>query len=452
MSGYRTLHREDVESTAIWNVATSPMLISSSISSQKKQHSGQYRVWTASADGLVRSYRLREKSMQDKQGNDADDVLEASALSMTCSHVLAGANGTAAGATTALGCTQVSVARNYVGEDDAAGDLIVASLDMTGTVRLWNIPEDEDGAAANKSNSSDPSKTLKADHEFKVENATGTVMMICPPRWTGPGKDVSVAVTCLDGTIAQVTTGWLTPSRLDDTNSSGGDKAKQPTPAGTVIDCWGSREYSIALSIASHPLAPGIAIGRQDGLLDTIPITAMTNSHQYYDDQSSQQPQRRHRLRFPGNVDVPIRTVCYTPDGNLLAAGNDYGSIAVWDVSRGGGQQAAVLVHHIVQAHANSWVLDMVALQDSRRWVSCGADRKLHVWKVDQMYQPVHTFDTDQTVWTMGLAAAAATGSTSGTVTTAAATGGGPLEKAKRVVRLVAGTEKGGLQILSLDN
>ena len=387
-----------------------------------------------------------------------DDVLDASALSMTCSHVLTGADGNTAGATTALGCTQVCVARNYVGEDDAAGDLIVASLDMAGTVRLWNIPEDEDGATADTNNSSETAssqpKTLKADHEFKVENATGTLMMICPPRWTGPGKDVSVAVTCLDGTIVQVATGWLTPSRLDGTANSGDDKAKkQPTPAGTVIDRWGSRGSSIALSIASHPMASGIAVGRQDGLLDTIPITTMSNSQQYYDEQSlQQQPQRRHRLRLPGDVDAPIRAVCYTPDGNLLAAGNDYGSIAVWDVSRGGGQQAAVLVHHIVQAHANSWVLDMVALYDSRRWVTCGADRKLHVWKVDQMYQPVHTYDTDQTVWTMGLAAATSTGSTTGTVTTATAGGGGPLDKAKTVVRLAAGTEKGGLQILSLDS
>ena len=448
MSGYRTLHRENVESTAIWNVATSPLLISSSSNQKQQRRSGHYRVWTASADGCVRSYHVQEKSMHDKQD---DAALDASALSMTCSHVFVGTDGhaptTTAAAAAALGCTQVCLARNYVGDDDAAGDLIVASLDMAGTVRLGKLSEDEDGSSSSSDSSSTASsgepKQIRAAHEFQVENATGTVLMVCPPRWTGPGKDVSVAVACLDGTVAQVATGWLTPQKLAETSNDGSSsKAKEATPAGTVLDRWGSRGSSIALSMTSHPVATGVvAIGRQDGQLDTILVTNSNSQNNPTD--PYEQKQRRHRLRFPGqdHDHVPIRAVTYTPDGNLLAAGNDAGALAVWDVSRA--SSPAVLVHHIVQAHA-SWILDICALTDSRRWVTCGADRKLHVWKVDQMYQPVHTFDSDQTVWTLGLTTTAPSSTSPATTT-------GPLDKAKTAVRLAAGSETGGLQILSLD-
>ena len=299
MSGYRTLHRETVETTAIWNVTTSPLLIggssSNSSSSHKKkqqQQSGQYRVWTASADGGLRSYRVREKSM--KNDDDPAGSLDASALSMTCSHRFVGTTGgTEATTATALGCTQVCVARNYVGEDDMAGDLLVSSLDMAGRVRLWKLSEDEDedkaGSNDTTGTSNNKPKTVRAENEFRIEDATGTVLMMCPPRWMGPGKDVSVAVACLDGTVAQIATGWVTPSRKLDGDGDGNDDgttvSKATSPPGTLLDRWGSRGSSIALSIASHPVVRGVvAIGRQDGILDTIPIATMissTSSTQY---------------------------------------------------------------------------------------------------------------------------------------------------------------------------
>jgi len=475
MSGYRILHRETVagsSGSAIWSVATSSLLVSSSSSNnnnnnnnqQAKRMSGQqYRIWTASADGLVRSYRVKEKSMHDKQ----DDVtLDASALTLTCSHVLLGqsqsaeapppfatddtaaaaaATTAAAPAVTALGSTQVCVGRNYCGEDNDAGDLIVASLDMAGIVRLWKIDEKEDESNNITTEADDVNapKQLKAVHEFQVENATGTVLMLCPPRWTGPGRDVTVAVPCLDGTIAVVATGWLTPSKLADDS-----KPTEASPAGTVLDRWGSRGSAIVLSMTSHPTAPGVvAMGRQNGVLDTLVTKTHTtnsnnnnnsNNYQHQDEQK----QRRHRLHLPGHThdSVPIRSVSYTPDGNLLAAGNDAGDMAVWDVSRP--STPAVLAHHIVNAH-KSWILDMVSLDDSRRWVTCGADRKLHVWKVDQMYQPVHTFDSEQTVWTMGL-----TSTFNSTNTNDA----GIFDKKKTALRLATGTEAGGLQVLSLES
>jgi len=436
MSGYRNLHREQLESCAIWNVTTSNLLLSSATSSSGSGGLG-YRIWTASADGTVRSYLAKEKSLEDT-ANAA--VLDASNLSMTLTHHFVGQSSSSSGeetkvadneATTgmaSLGCTRVCVARNYAGEDESAGDLIVASLEMTGIVRLWLLPENEDNQVATSDLSETMPNVLRPEQEFAVENATGTGMLLCPPRWTGPGMDVSVAVCCLDGTVAQVSTGILTPQRLVDASNS--KDAKEATPAGTVLDRWGSRGSSIPMSIAWHPQAKGVcAVGRQNGQLDILTSSNTT-------DNNNQQKQRRHRLRFPGHDsenDAPIRAVTYTPDGALLSAGNDAGMLCIWDMSRAGAPPA--LVHHVVRAHS-SWILDITALADSRRWASCGADRKIHVWKVDQMYQPVHTFDSDQTVWTTD-------------VTTHGGSGGGAAPKTS--VRLAAGTETGVLQVLSLD-
>lgn len=419
MSGYRNLHREQIESTAIWSVATSPLLLTKQQSPQQTQSA--YRVWTASADGLVRAYHVQEKGMKDK------DSLDASALSMTCTHVLLGSTQTynkdeqdTETLTTALGCSQVSVTRNYAGDDTAAGDLVVASLEMAGRVRVWIFPENEDA----KKTEQIQQQQLKASQEFTVDNATGTTLLLCPPKnWSNRNNDVMVAVGCLDGTIAIVATGIQTPQRMDAANP------KEPTPAGTVLERLGSQGSALPLSMTSHPTAPVLAVGR-DGQIDVLASTNHT-----------QQQYRRHRLRLPGfdhhQEGSVIRAITYTPDGALLCAGNDGGMLAVWDVSSHNNTASPPLVHHIVQAHA-SWILDITALPDSRRFISCGADRKLHVWRLDQMYQPIHTFDSDQTVWTLAVRNEKSEKTTTATTT-------------KQQPRLVAGTETGWLQILSLD-
>lgn len=411
MSGYRNLHREQIESTAIWNVATSPLL-----TTKAKSAAAGYRIWTASADGLVRSCFVREKSLQDKQEESA---LDASALSMTCTHVLLGNSQSVSDATssnTTLGCTRVSVTRNYAGEDDAAGDLVVASLELSGKVRIWSLPENEDDDLLAASELPEKPKEIKASKEFLVKNATGTVMTLCTPRLVGAG-DFLVAVGCLDGTIAQLATGLMTPQIVETANNNN----KEPKETGTLVDRWGSQGSSVPLSIASHPSAPVWAVGRQDGQLDILALTENTSNY------------RRHRLRLPGQDDaVPIRAITFTPDGNFLCAGNDAGMLAVWDVSRP--KSPPTLAHHVLKAHS-SWILDVTALGDSRRFVTCGADRKIHVWKVDQMYQALHTFDSDQTVWTLA-------------ITTVNST----LDASKAITRLAAGSETGWLQVLSVDS
>jgi WD40 repeat protein len=451
MSGYRSLHREAIESTAIWDVVTSPLLTTKRRIDKHLQNSssvGNHRIWTASADGLVRSYRLEEKTMEEKQQSS---VLDASAVSVTCTHVLLGKSQTTTDssssssntAAAALGCTRLCVVRNYVGQDDAAGDLVVASLEMSGIVRIWSFSEtlDDDYEYDDKHKKD----LVPCLFEFQVENATGTVMMLCPPNvWTG--HDLCVAVACLDGTIAQVATGIATPSsRIIEQQQQ---TSREPTPPGTILDRWGSQGSAIPLSIASHPMIPVAAVGRQNGQVDILtPSTSSNNNNNNNNNNNQKESHKhwRHRLRLPGhesynnntgtNHGLAIRALAYTPDGNMLCAGNDAGMLAVWDVSR----QPPALAHHIVQAHA-SWILHVTALPDSRRWVTCGADRKIHVWKVDQMYQPVHTFDSDHTVWTLAMHARSDHGNNM-------------LEKNKQKasLRMAAGTDTGWLQVFSLD-
>ncbi len=97
------------------------------------------------------------------------------------------------------------------------------------------------------------------------------------------------------------------------------------------------------------------------------------------------------------------------------------------------------LVHHILQAHA-TWIMDLVAI-DHRRFVSCGMDQQLHVWNVGQIYQPVHSFSTDQVVWTLSAMPLASSPN-------AAAKSLSPQQEP---YRLVTGSDQGWLQMFSLD-
>lgn len=368
MSGYRSLHREQVGKEPVWQVQ----------SSSNNNGAAAWSMWTASADGCVRAYRVQEKDIQDE--------LNASALLLECTNVFLGATQVFPPPTPAvIGCSQISICRNYVGEDDMAGDLVVASLDLTGRVRVWTCtPESLDTDAQENA----PSR-IKATHEFSVEGATGTVMALCPPNLSGQGN-VMVAIAMLDGTIAMVATGLATPKAT-----------KEPSPAGTVLDKWGSG--SIAMSLAWHPNQHILVVGRKDGLVDILPATK----------------KGPHRLVRHGS---PVRAVSYTPDAQLLITGSDEGMLCVWDVNR----KAPTLVHHVVQAHT-SWILSVSVLSDSRRFVTCGADRKIHVWNVGQIYAPMHTFQTDSTVWTTHIT---------------------PKQDPQR---LITGSEDGFVQVYSLD-
>lgn len=303
---------------------------------------------------------MKESSIEDKQ-----DVLDASALRLDCTHALLGTGQEYPNTQAVLGCTVVSLARNYVGDDKVAGDLIVVSLELGGKVRVWSFTEDMDDKQQQQT-ADGSCKQVRAMMEFEVENATGTTLQVCPPALSGVG-DVAVAVGCLDGTIKMVATGLATPGAK-----------KDPTPAGTVLDTWGSRGSAIPLSLCWHPVkSHTLAVGRQDGIVDIL-----TGSKK-----------DQHRLTQHGS---PVRAVAFTDDGNLLNAGSDEQLMCIWDVSR----KNPTLVHHVLQAH-KSWFLDICALPDSRRFVTVGADRTVHVWNVGQLYQPLHTFQTDHSVYTV---------------------------------------------------
>lgn len=282
MSGYRTIHRERIlaEDTAIWSVQ---MILSSGGSC--------WRIFCASSDGYLRVYAVTEKKQQRRPGGggggpqsaaaataakDNDDALDASALQIQCTHTLLGstqppqptasssaADQTLATTTSLLGCTQVSIVRNYMGQDDTAGDLIVASLDLGGTVRLWSFDQsffgEEDTTPTTRSTDDDnnngeykqppPKKVVRCKSEFVINQATGTTLALASPRimttttttTTNQRKSkdnnsaavvaIVMAVGCLDGTIALISTGIMV--------AGGGAAAKEDNNGDDVVDAAG---------------------------------------------------------------------------------------------------------------------------------------------------------------------------------------------------------------------
>jgi hypothetical protein len=453
MSGYRSLHREHIlpQGDAIWNLAATPLLTTASAATNTNTIA--WRLWVASSDGRLRTYRVEEPSLQEKAA-----ALDASAARLQLTHVLVGdgdnqldkgedshqddMEGTDEEkiekkiSSVGLGCSRVSIVRNYTGTDDAAGDFLIMTLGLAGRVRLWKFAPDFDdnNPTQSQTTKSGPDTTesaaattagrprsMRALHEFVVENATGTAAELCSPRIMSSGAlsqggssssaakegDVVVAVACLDGTVAIVATGFVTPAYT-----------KDPAPAGSRLDTWGSRGSAIPLSICwqlnssdSDPnttsgTAGVLAVGRQDGVIDIL-----TSSKQH-----------QHRL---ARHTAPVRAVSFTDDAHLLVSGSDAGTILVWDMTR----KVPALVHHVLDAHT-SWILGLQVLPDSRRFVSCGADHKLHVWNVGQMHQAVHTFQTDFEAWALAR---------------------GP-SNARGNPRLVAGSDTGHVQVFSLEH
>lgn len=349
---------------------------------------------------------MREKSLETTQ----QDVLDASACSCTCTHLLLGESQevqTEEKSSVHIGCSQVHLARNYVGDDEMAGDQLVVSMDLTGRIRLFSLCEtmDEDGGDDSATDRGDPSSRgepqhLRAVRDFLVENATGACFQICPPKISGVG-DILLAVARLDGTIAIVATGLVTPKAT-----------KDPLAAGAIVDVW-SKPGSIAMSSDWHPSRRSLAVGRQDGIVEIL-------------------GEKPHRMI---HHEAPVRAVKFTPDAHLLVTASDDGMLAVWDL----GRAVPVLVNHVVQAHA-SWILSMTALADSRRFLTCGADRKVHVWSAGKMHQPMHTFTCDDTVWTIH-----------GATTLQRTIGGGASVATNNPPRMISGSENGGLQIYSLE-
>lgn len=426
MSGYRTLHREQVLDTALWKVTVEPTLSSSSSSSGSASAGSQWRIWAASADGAVRSYRVQEKSLAGD--SDAQDPMDASALRLQCTHVLLSdqqfqqhkkqqSNSDdehTTTTTTALGCMCVSSTRNYVGDDPNAGSLIVASLSLSGRVCLWEFPADWDDQQQQQQqdNGTTGGRPIRAAIEFDTQGTTGTTLLLCPPRLAGVG-DVVVALGGLDGRIQMIATGLVTPQYTK----------KEPTLAGTVLDYWGSAGSALPLSLSWHPTqAHQLVVGRQNGQIDLLT--------------GSRKQQHRLTQQQQGSSESSIRAVAVSPDGHLLVAGSDAGWLTVWDLQR----PVPTLVHHVRPDSAESascWILGIAFLSDSRRFCTLGTDRKIHVWEVSQLHnQPVHTFATEMDQWTMQAF----------TTVTASSSNAVP------ATRLVTASDTGWLQVFSLEH
>lgn len=211
MSGYRTIHREQLhdgatnKQKAIWSVHVTRIHPTSTEEC--------WRLWTGFSDGSVRVYTILEK-------RNIDDVLDASALGFRCTHKLVGSDDE----TPVFGCTRVGTVRNYVGDDPTAGDLVVATLDLGGIVRIWSFPNEWERKQYDDAPEGDDLKSIKSLHSFTVENATGTTGVLAPPRVMQGKEAVVIAVGCLDGTVALLSTGISTPVAK-----------KEAPPAGTVL-------------------------------------------------------------------------------------------------------------------------------------------------------------------------------------------------------------------------
>ena len=313
MSGYRSIHREKIGSFPIWKIACSPIL-----SKKRVNVAACWRVWLACGDGNVRGVLIIEKTAEQK------DSLDAAACICVLTHVLLGSSSLqqtdsssspsetleqpdsdeeANPPCSVIGCSQLQLARNYVGDDDSAGSMIIASCDLSGKIRIWELPEGMDDELISKIDEISSSGSCSVDHteivkEFHVENATGTCIRIMPPNVSGVG-DILIAVPCLDGTIALVSTGLSTPKSNKD--------AKE---AGTIVDNWSKKKiHSIALNGEFHPKKNAFAVGRQDGLVEIYENSG----------------ERCHRLI---QHEAPVRALSFAPDGNLLLTASDDGKFS----------------------------------------------------------------------------------------------------------------------------
>ena len=105
--------------------------------------------------------------------------LDAAACDIILTHVLLGASQEIPNAEedvnemSCLGCSQIQVVRNYTGEDDDAGSLIIVSSDLAGKIRVWELPEDMDNELSPNDGCVDNPSSPKIAQEFCVDNATG---------------------------------------------------------------------------------------------------------------------------------------------------------------------------------------------------------------------------------------------------------------------------------------
>lgn len=412
MSGYRTIHRQantpPIEDSAegkslqqpTWSVCFSPCNqthVETRNNSKTASPLAPLRLLTSSSDGLIRAFSITDKSSISNQ-----NVLDASALSMKLEQILLPSSNMTyprpeeeVNLKLSLGSAAVSSIRNYVGEDSKAGEEVSAAIRLDGFISVWTREEQDVYPESDHGKKSD-TDIAKPVHEFKIQNATGTTLLLLPPQLTGYSRHgVIMMVGCLDGSVAFICTGVGMPDMR-----KGNDTSKTGEP-GSILDKVGSG--SCPMSLAVQPKAfLTFAVGRKNGTVDIYSTFEAINSGGNSStgtqrDNMYGQFRRYHRLNH--HAGSPVRALSYTPDGSLLISACDDGHIFIHDTSSFQQNQSVLLVASILNAH-KSYILSISVLPDSKRFMTCSADKTVKVWDVSIPNSgAVHTFEGNEMIW-----------------------------------------------------
>ncbi len=408
MSGYRTIHRhvvissqttnsfpaEDSESTPTptWSASLSPcnqthVKTRNSINSQTF---APLRLLTSSADGFVRAF-----SITDKVSGLNKEALDASALSMKMEQILLSKSCMTYPISKEeidnklhLGISTISSIRNYLGEDAKAGEEISAAIRLDGYISVWKRDEQPIYPESNDENEKEV-EVVKPVYEFKVQNATGTTLLLIPPQQSGYSKyGVVMMVGCLDGSVVFICTGVGIPdvNKGNDTTKAG--------ETGMLIDKVGSGSCPMSLAIQSKAYLT-FAVGRKNGTIDIY--SSYDRNGSSYGDNIYGRFRRCHRLNH--HAGSPVRALSYTPDGSLLISGCDDGHIYIHDASSFEKNESILMVASILNAH-KSYILSISVLPDSSRFMTSSADKTVKVWNVSNPNSgAVHIFEGNDMIW-----------------------------------------------------
>lgn len=398
MSGYRTIHRqaiqsseEDLTNEPTWSLCFSPcnQTHSQTRNSTTSSQVAPLRLLTSSADGVIRAFKLCDKtSIGDK------DVLDASALTMNLEQILLPTSNMKYPRSKeekelklSLGSAVVSSIRNYVGEDPKAGGEVSAAIRLDGHISIWKreeqpiYPESSDELKAD-------TEIVEPLHEFKEQSATGTTLLLLPPQLTGYSRHgVVMMVGCLDGSVAFICTGVGMPDI-----SKGNDDSKAGEP-GMVLDRVGSGSCPMSFAIQSQAYMT-FAVGRKNGIIDVY----SSYSKDTYKQRDGMFGNFRRCHRLNQNEGAPTRALSYTPDGSLLISGCDDGHIYMYDTSSFQQNESILLVGSL-NGH-KSFIFSISVLPDSRRFLTSSADKTVKVWDVSAPNSgTVHTFEGNDMIW-----------------------------------------------------
>lgn len=382
------------------------------------------RLLTAGASDHVACHYLYERTRKDA---DTDDVLDASAMRVEPAERLASgerydsvvAAGRASTGRAVLGYAALDVVRNYCGADDAAGNEIVAASQLGGRVCLWVRLDPElvargatmadEAASTTISDDGEDIRYVRPHAEFDADAATGTALAVRPPglanHYSKRERDVLVALGRPDGAVMLCRTGILaarpggdgTASKnavVGDSSSSAAESVTilSGSPPGEVVAAVGGG-HACVMSLAFHPTIPNaFVVGRKDGTVDVY-SSPMSDDYYYSGDLKFR---RMHRL---ARSHLPVRALSFSADGALLLAGDDGGRLYSHDAScntvKTNMSAPVKLVACAVDAH-RGWIMDLAALPDGRRAVTCGSDRSVRVWDCGTglaSSAPVHAFE-----------------------------------------------------------